>query len=463
MKSNFVQFSTILVILSLILSSCLNSTTTPTTSNDASFVSMTLSSNDSVKKGIFTLDLDGITIVNVDSLPYKTRIDSVYPTFSFKSASKSFLYLTINGGYKFTKGKKDSVSITGKDTVDFNQPLLKVSNFASDGITFRKYSIKVNVHKVEPELYNWNKLANNLLSTNPISQKSIYFNDKIYYYQSDGISLLLKTSVDGKAWNTEIVSGLTANQKLENMTSANGNLYLLANGNSILSSSDGINWGSTICSPAGTNYKSLLFSINDSLRSVCQLANLKYYFASSKDGINWKLIKEIPIDFPISDFAAIRFQSVTGKDKGLIISGISTTGSALSNRWSTEDGIYWVNFRVENVSLDTLSVGASVFSYDSKLFVLGTRTDNGKNYFKTSLNGGLSWQYTNKYNVLPADLTAKNFRSVLVYKPKTYDKINSSSLKDEIEKSNRIFVLGGISSTSDVWTAKLNRLNFLRQ
>ena len=112
------KFLRLLFVLSaiLILSSCLDTTTTTTTtSSDASFVSLTLAGNDSVKAAKFTLDGDGVTIINVDSLPFRTRIDSVYPTFAFKSASKAVLHFPKNRiiyKYKFSKGS-DSIYIRG--------------------------------------------------------------------------------------------------------------------------------------------------------------------------------------------------------------------------------------------------------------------------------------------------------------------------------------------------------------
>ena len=92
------KFFSVLFVFSaiIILSSCLDTTTPTTSSSDASFVSLTLAGNDSVKTAKFTLDGDGVTITNVDSLPYGTRIDSVYPSFSFKSSSKAVLHFLKN-------------------------------------------------------------------------------------------------------------------------------------------------------------------------------------------------------------------------------------------------------------------------------------------------------------------------------------------------------------------------------
>jgi len=113
-----------------------------------------------------------------------------------------------------------------------------------------------------------------------------------------------------------------------------------------------------------------------------------------------------------------------------------------------------------------LAMGASVISYDNKLFAFGLRTDNGKSYYKVSKDEGLSWQSCDSVrNVLPTGYleTPRSYQSVVVFKPRAYNKLDS---KDLIEQSNRIFIIGGKSGStlySDVWTGKLNRKNFLRQ
>ena len=108
MQFNFFRSLFVLTAI-LILSSCLNTTSVTVTSSDASFVSMTLAGNDSVKTAKFALDVTGTTIVNIDSLPYGTRIDSVYPTFSFKSTGGAKLHYPNPTGFKF---KKDSAAVT---------------------------------------------------------------------------------------------------------------------------------------------------------------------------------------------------------------------------------------------------------------------------------------------------------------------------------------------------------------
>jgi len=464
MKSN--PFRLIFFLSSVILlSSCLGTTTTTDASSDPGFVSLKFAANDSIpylSSAVFTLD--GKTITNVDSLPFNTRIDSVYPTFTFTSSAGIKYYIPATG-YKY-KNKKDFAFITGTDTIDFRQPI-RLVNYAANAKDSIEYTVNVNVHQVDPELYNWASVSGNLNSSNSVSQKTILLNDKFCYYQNDGSATTLNTSLDGYNWSIGFVTGLPANVELTSMLQLNGKLFLLQNG-SMYSSVDGQTWTNHVCTPVNYTYKTLLVTLNDSLRAVVQSADQSYRFAGSKDGLTWFINNKVavPTNFPISDFASVSFNAPTGKSRALVLQG-STTIGANRNNWSTEDGYYWLNFANENHTLDTLSIGPSVISYDSKLFVFGTRNDTIASFYKVSTDEGLSWKKLDTLkNKLPAGYSPRTYQSVVVFKPLALKGVQPDGLKQQILQSNRIFIIGGKSgstSYSDVWTGKLNRKNFLRQ
>ena len=194
-------------------------------------------------------------------------------------------------------------------------------------------------------------------------------------------------------------------------------------------------------------------------------------FATSTDGVVWIIGDVIPTGFPVSGFTSLAFSSRTGKSKVIVLGGFLSTGEKSNHCWSTEGEIvngsfYWVDFNFDNSnhSLDTLAAGASIISYDKKLFVFGLRTDTIAPHFKQSVNEGLSWQMPDStYNYLPGDFEARNYQSAFVFKPRTY---SSTDTKEQNLESNKIFIIGGKTATSvktDVWMGKLNRKNFLRQ
>jgi hypothetical protein len=470
MKFTFFRFILLFAVIAF-FSSCLNSSDSTTVSSNPSFSSLVFKANDSIpylSSAKFTLSdydvlLKDSIIINVDSLPFKTRIDSVYPTFSFKSSAGAKLYFPLIG-YKY---KKDSAWITGTDTVDFRQPV-RVRNFATDGIAHRDYIVKTNVHRVDPEMYVWGKVSDDMSSVNAKYQKAIAIGDNLYYYQNDGSNSYLYTSADGFSWKAQSVTGLPVNTPLNDMIQFNGQIFVSRSGTNLYASSDGLSWGQkTITKSDDFTFQSLLFVLNSQLWAVVLANDNTYHFAISNDGATWNMTKgTIPDNFPVSDFAAVSFSQPTGKAKAVVLSGISANGTPLNNRWSTEDGVYWVDFSVENHTLDTLALGVSVISYDRKLLAFGKRTDNGKTYYKVSKDDGLSWGNGDSVrNVLPEALkaTPRSYSSMVVFKPKAY---STSESKTDIQGSNRIFIIGGKSGStvySDVWTGKLNRKNFLLQ
>ena len=462
MKFTFFRLIFLSSIITL-LSSCLGTSNTPVlTSTDPSFVSLTFASNSIINylnTAVFTLDGDGQTIVNVDSLPFKTRVDSVNPNFKFISTGGAIMYFPL--GYKY---KKDSAMITGKDTLDFRQTI-HIKNYASDVKTYKNYYVKVNVHQVDPEKYSWNQVPYSFAINNITSQKAMTRNDTLFYYLNDGTKSYLYNSKDGFNWSSATLNNLPVSTPLNDMIQFNGKFFVSRDGSNIYSSSNGFTWIKKFAS--AFTFKSLLFVLNNQMWAVIQSADLSYHFANSSDGDSWNVVGIIPANFPVSDFATLSFSSLSGQVKVLVLGGYSTNGTPLNNRWSSENGVYWVDFSVENNTLSSAHLGSSLIWYDNKLLLFG-QGDNSdtslRSYYKQSIDEGLTWQTTDTLrNYLPADYKSRNYQSAVLFRPKTYNKLDS---KDQILQSNRIFIIGGKSGSSvfsDIWTGKLNRKNFLLQ
>ena len=445
MKFYFLKFICLFCV-AVALSGCLNTNdTTVTSSTNPRMTSLTLAGNDSITKAVFSINADSVTIENVDSLPFGTPVNKAIPTFKFVSTYGALLY--INGS---TTGK----ALTGKDTIDFTLPV-KIKNYAADNSTTKEYTIKVNVHKVEPKLYVWSLLNGSVGAANPTSQKAIYFNNKLLYFANEAGVTNLYTSINGVSWAHANLSGLPANATMVNTVQFDSKLFYTQDGVKIYSSTDGTSWTVADVSAADYTFKTMLFALNGSVWAITQSkVDLKYRFASSVDGTIWLIQNELPAGFPLTDFAAVSFTSrVGGKPKAIVIGGKDGNGAILNTNWNTENGTYWVNFN-ENAShsksLDTLALGASLISYDSKLFVFGTKKDNvAVPQYKVSLDEGLTWKAPDTlYNRLPKTYTQRNYSSVVV------------------DNSNRIYIVGGKANAAiltDVWTGKLNSLSFIRQ
>lgn len=462
MKNYFSRFLIFIVTIS-VLSSCLWDDDETELSDNPSFVSLKFSKNDSIpglESAVFTLIYDSIlqdsVIVNLDSLPYSTRIDSVFPTFSFSSSDRAFLIMKDSLGTGL-----DTVFVTGKDTVDFTR-VQKVTNFAANGIANTTYQIKVNVHQIQAELYVWKKKVNQIYTHAASVQKGIFFDGKYLFYVNSGLTNYLYTSVNGLNWVDASVAGLPTNSMLQSITVFNNKLYLVSEDGLIYSSTNGLSWTGSSPGVAGYTLKNLYFVLENNIWGLFkQDVNSKYYFATSQDGSLWQIGDEIPSGFPVVDYAALAFSSRTNKPKALVLGGNAANGVPLLAKWSVQKEINnkykWVDFSVDKPDIKAFS-GASLIHYDKKLLLFGGMDQNGnivgKGYFE-SIDEGLTWRNTDSvFNVIV------DSEQAITYQPRSYQ----SAIHDTT--NHYIYLIGGRNNASvfsDVWVGRLNRMTFIRQ
>jgi hypothetical protein len=467
----------------LLLASCdwLNSDTD--VSSNPCFYSLTFSEDDSIpglEDAEFTVQWDDLlldsVIVNVDSLPYLTDIDSVVSTFVFYSTSSAYICMTDTTGTKI-----DTLDISSlSDTLDFNR-VISITNIATDEITSKTYPIKVNVHKVDPEQYQWRKIYDQIYSHSGSVQKAIYFNDLIFFYVNSGINNYLYTSTDGSSWSTKSVTGLPKQALLRNIYEYNNKLYMFQDESSVYTSEDGYSWVKLDYSTQDYNLINYLFILNGKAWSIVKSKTDNVYrFAYSADGATWITGSDMPDNFPIGDFAATSFKSRTNLSKAVVAGGYSKTGVLLNNVWSTENGSYWVDFSTENLTFGSLA-GASILYYDNKLLMFGGMDNDGyllDDKIIQSIDEGFLWSApdsTENY-LHQVDITS----TVVSWNKTTYDtsyveypnRSYQSVLYVTKESTTGLFtdhfiyLIGGHDRStvySDVWKGHLNRLSFIRQ
>jgi hypothetical protein len=461
-----VIFKTVILIgFVAVLSSCLWDEEETELSSSPYFYSLKFGRNDSIPGLVgasFSLQYDTLMkdsiIVNLDSLPYNTRIDSVLPTFNFASTSSAFLTLRDSAGTGL-----DTMYLTGKDTVDFTR-VISVTNIPQNAKTelAKTYRIKVNVHQVEPEYYHWRQLNASVFQHSGSNQWVVRFKDKFWFYVSSGPRVYLYSSADGKTWSTETLTGFTVHPTLRNIRVFNSKIYYVHEDGTFYSSSDGINWMVQPTGLVGYSPVNLLFELDDMLWSTVRNAgDNARYFAQMNSAGNWTILSKTPDNFPLSDFAALSFKSRTKKPRAVVLGGFSET-ELLRTVWSVEKNVFneykWVNFSLENTSLKNLS-GAAIIHYDDKLMLYGGMDADDlviETPFMQSKDEGLSWQAVDDENNIVVD-TVLNIE----YATRSYQSVI------HLEDTHQVFLFGGRNRTnpafSDVWVGKLNRLSFLRQ
>jgi len=462
MKKNWFNFL-IVALLLVTLNSCLWDDEETELSSDPTFVSLKFGRNDSIpalQYANFTLFYDSVLkdsiIVNLDSLPYKTRIDSVFPAFTFISTFLTQIIQTDSLGTGF-----DTIPITGKDTIDFTR-VVKVRNIAVSRKKERVYPVKVNVHQVEPELYVWRKLKDQIYTHPGSMQKAVFFKNEFLFFAGSGLFNHLYVSPDAVNWSTASLIGMPAGLNFRNITEFNNNLFLVDEAGDLLISANARNWNRHTGLIPGHRLISILFGLEGNLWALVRNnVNNQVYFALTNNGLAWTVQEPIPAAFPIGDFASISFSSRTNKPKALVVGGFDVHGKLLAKSWSVEKNVFgvykWVDFSLENTTLVSLS-GAVLVPYDRKLFLFGG-ADADDNVigtpFMESIDEGLSWRAVNAtYNSI-VDV-AGGFS----YQPRSYQSV----ILDQSDK--RIYLFGGKNRSNvftDVWTGKLNRMSFIIQ
>jgi len=326
------------------------------------------------------------------------------------------------------------------------------------------YPVKINVHQIEPELYVWRKLVNNIYNHSSNTQQAVFFQNRFLLFAGSGLKNYLYTSADAINWTDAAVTGLPETDNVRGIRVFQDKLYIVHENGLIYTSDDGENWSSTDPAVAGYVCHNLLFVLENNLWGLFkQEANQQYYFANSEDGANWTIHDAVPANFPIVDYAGLSFSSRTGKPKAIVMGGRSTTGNLLSKVWSVEKNIFnaykWVDFSVDKFDTEPFS-GASVIPYDNKLLMFGSMDANdniiGDGYME-SIDEGLSWRATDSVFNIIQDTVQQ-----IVYQPRAYQSV----ILDDA--NHLIYLIGGrnkdqqgVRIFSDVWVGKLNRMFFL--
>ncbi len=432
-----------LCLVLLAVSSCLGTEPEYEYSNSAEVRSLKFSKNDSIpylETAVFTIDNENNLIYNIDSLPYKTRIDSVNPVFSFESTSGSVLFLG-----------KDTVYLTGTDTIDFTQQPIILRNYPASGNedSVKQYTISVNVHQTDPELYVWNRTNEQIYSHTSASQKMLWFNNELHLFVSSGINNYLYTSTNGVAWDAHTPTGLLPNTNFRSMMEFKGTLYL-ANQDALYQSTDAVTWQKMPTTNAAYKFVNLLFAFDKKLVAIMVDNSGEYFMAQTTDMVNWTIDTDvIPENFPVQAYASLAYKTAaTGKEKALVLGGFSANNELLNTRWSTENGDYWVNLGEVEPAFGSMA-NASIVQYDDKFLMFGGTDDNNQvleHSMLESTDEGMSWTAPDTaMNVLPEAYKLRFKQSVAV------------------DADHNIYIVGGQNRTEffyDAWRGKLNRMGF---
>ncbi len=240
----------------LVLASCLSDEETET--DDYCYISgFTLGS---MKRTLFTISTDGVdsaytttfagslfpmtidqralTIENKDSLPLRTVVNKVLTTISYEGG---LIWRTTNPTDEDTLWTTYSSS----DSLDFTEPL-DFACIATNGDSYRTYTVTLNVHKQKADSTIWNNLGEADALEGMGARRAICIDGQIRVLGEDGSGSLacaqhpMGTSGD---WVTLQTSG-TYGADVNTLQQQGSSFYLSTTGGEVLKSSDAVDWTS---------------------------------------------------------------------------------------------------------------------------------------------------------------------------------------------------------------------------
>ena len=386
-----------------------------------------------------------------DSLRFGTRLDSVVPYITYKATPGSATFFLPN----------DTIISTGSDTLDFTQMPIYLLVTASDMKTERWYRIDIHAHQVNPDLYVWEQLTEEIFPMQHCKTEAMYVQDQFVLYVNNGLSTTVYESKNGSSWSkASAPTGLPIACQVEDIVAHNDTLYYIdIDKQQLYLSANHIDWTATDYSTASFKPINMLMSYNqqvwciiqDTTSKKLQLATIHEGQITPQSNIAGLDQGYLPDKFPISDFAATEFESSSERPRAMIVGGRSMNGAPINTRWNLEyvvttDTYRLKDFTISQPSFHTLT-GASVVQYGGHLIMFGG-IDNDVDWNTDILysdDEGMNWyQPDTASNQLPAEYKSRQNQSVLIH-------------------DNSLYLIGGQSndrSFSDVYRGRLNSLQF---
>ncbi len=349
----------------------------------------------------FVIDQKSNEIYNIDSLTYGTKVDKVVS------------YLSCTGTpYRYDAAQGVYVYYSSSDSVDFTSPVSVRIN-STDGTYENYYTVKLNVHQVNPDLMVWNTYSDAALSgVTPV--KMVEKAGKVYLFGTDaaGAYVVAETLSEGTpSWSVTAIS-LPTEGDLSSLLLFGNRFYALVSGD-IYVSDDAVVWN---VAAAGNGFVSL-FAVSDN-GATLWAAGADALF-SSADGENFAQVQALPSGFPLYGCSYVNSTlSTNASINRTILVGYSTADkSGKVSVWcNLSTGGEWYGYGEDfggGYPCPPFS-GLAVLGYDNAMYAFGGAAAldgmplKAFSRFYISRDNGIVWKQCTDYAVsLPAELKDK--------------------------------------------------------
>lgn len=411
----------------------------------------------------FSIDLEHGVIFNADSLPKGTDVRKLVAVISYPSSVTSAVIEMTGGTYEGSINYYSNPS----DSIDFTGDVKLTLGTAKNEIT-KTYTLKVNVHKEDPDTMYWDTMSSDRLPSqmeNPIAQKTVVAGSKFFCLveESDGSYSMAVTNDIFEGFSSPSTLNLPFKPEIESFTANNdGGLFILGDGD-LWESADGRAWTVT-----ETGWDQIIGMYGSALLGVSS-GRLISYPSSAVPSM------EMPEGFPVKGCSnPIEISNRWASEPTIVIfGGTDGSGRLSSSSWAF-DGSQWTD--IADKALPPLE-GLSVVDYYSYLnsasnsllkefevyLAFGGRDETGNlnNTVYVTFDHGITWQRAQKYMQLPDGMQAGYMANAL-----SVSKTLNSNLSDRWKISPRrrlpfeidgdvikwecpyIFIFGGYNSDS---------------
>lgn len=445
-------------------------------SGDAQVYDFHLQNNSIPALGLaeFTIDqMDG-KICNPDSLAYGTVInEKAVCTFTTRGAAGIQVKQTALSSM-FTPWNTT-------DSLDFTKPVEFIVT-SEDGIHNKSYTAWINIHKVNPDLMAWRRLAEGIY---PHVESTDLYNKPVVVMSPDSAEYWMFTTVIESGRNTYSLYKAQVNRpadwrletdhiafpydasigepfpavRLDQLVWWNSALIVPQKSGmaqtQLYKSANGKDWEKVPL--AETPFIQTILGVvgfpgqDNYLCTIAQSPAGQMVFCRTSDLTTWEFeTSTVPYDFPLGgSFASLSYQNMYYPYLLLVGGRESENGALLNTVWNTSDGLKWVKYESVLPPFDQPREGAMLAPYDGKFYLIGGTDATGQTTrnIMYSADNGLTWRPVDDFQAFPSEYAARSFASV------------------HVDRENNLLIFGGRESASsvwldEIWSGRINRFGW---
>lgn len=464
MKSKFAAF-TLLLATVLLMASCLESDNDYTYTDDCAISSFSVTT---AKQNTFVKTSDGLrdslVVKELTLSNYKFYIDQlngkVYNPDSLPCGvdAKKLLCSVSNsssGLVVIKKVKSDSLDyFSSTDSLDFSVDR-EVQVISNSGLSVKKYTIHVNVHKEQADSFAWHATPICAELKNLQGIKTAAVNGKLLLLGTDGNNTLVYAN-NGTQWTkceTNLGHNLAADA-YKNLVTKDDYAYISDGGN-IVRTNDGKTWNTM---GTATGVTRLVAASRYSLYGYATDGRL---MTSKDNGATWT-VAEIDDELSLMPYGETTYASVEiegyAKTDRVMLFGTRDAATYPNDKYLTiwgkideaaanSENQPWAYYGVsaDNNHAAPLLSGISAVAYDGGVYMIGQEEGKAPKFYK-SLDNGITWREDTATVMLPTNfnenatnaITAKCTYALTVDKNKSLWLVNASNGKTWRGRINRL-------------------------